>query len=152
MPQASLVDLVEAMADQIRAAMDIATAATDITVQVEPFRVIVPTTPTVDIYPADEFRVTEGAHMGAIAGMYRFTVRARIDTAGGEEQQILLDMLDEMSDYSVAAALADDERLGGLADDLSIESHTGHRQYIDTTEAGAYLGVEWSVLVLRAFS
>lgn len=153
MPQASLLDLVDAMCDQIRDAMDAATAGTDLRIQVEPGRIVNPTPPTIDVFAADDFRGTEGASMGQMSGLYRFIVRARIDTGDYDaSQDILWEMMDDLSAFSVAAALADDERLGGLADDLSIETHSGHRQYVDTTESGAYLGVEWTVAVLRAYS
>lgn len=141
------------MADQIRSAMDAATAGSDLRVQVEPLRVFTPTPPTIDIFPADDFRGVEGASMGMISGLLRFTVRARIDTGDVDaSQEILLDMLDDENALSIAAALMDDNTLGGLADDLSIESQSGHRMFTDTTESGAYLGVELSVIVLRAYS
>lgn len=153
MPTASLVELIEEMADQIRVAMDAATAGTDISVQVEPLRVFTPSPPTIDIFPADEFRALDGAGFGDVYGHHRFTVRARIDTGDADaSQEILVDMMDDESDYCVARALLDEPTLNGLAADLTVESFPGFRQYVDPGEGGAYLGVEWSVLVARAYS
>lgn len=154
MAQSTLIDLIEAMADQIRDALDAAAAGTDLSVQVEPRRVFAPTTPTVDIYPAaDDFRAVEGATMGQVSGVLRLTVRVRIDTGDQDaSQDLLLDMQDDASAWSVAQALYDDATLNGHASDVYVESFSGHRAYEEFGGGGVYLGCEWTVQVWRAFS
>jgi len=150
---APLSDLVAAIADQIRNALDAATTGTDLNFQVEPVRVLKPTPPTIDIYPADEARSDEGAGFGSVSGIYRFIIRARIDTAAPDAgQEILLDLMDDESDYCIAKALYDEPTLGGLATDVNIEAFTGHTIFSDVVGDGVFLGISWTVAVCRAYS
>lgn len=148
MPTASLIDLLDEMADTLR------TAVSDVgfPVQVEPRYVINPTPPTLDIYPADPAREDSSAGFGSIAGEFVFTVRARVSGDQDAEQDLLLAFMDEEDDLSVATALMDDQTLNGLASSVHAEGPTGYRQYVDSRDQGSYLGCEWRVIVLRAFS
>lgn len=139
-----------AMADQIRSVLD---DVTDIAIQVEPKMVLNPSPPTIDIFPGDTARDPETAAMGEIGGGYIFTVRARIHTADHEaSQDILVAFGDDQDDLCVPAALLADATLGGLAADMEVLSETGFSLYPDTSGEAAYLGCQWSFLVLPAYS
>ena len=122
MPAATTQDLLDAMADQIRDALD---DVTDIDVQVEPYYVADPTPPTVDMFPGDVARGTEAAAFG-VKGEFLFTVRARVPGNDAVANQALLNaFLDDIDPLSIALALEDDQTLGGLASDLECIDPTG---------------------------
>jgi hypothetical protein len=153
MATASLRDLLGEMADLLRDACATELAGTGFAIQVEPRRIINPTPPTIDVYPGDPFRDTTAAGFGSTAGRLIVTVRARIDTPDNDAaQDWLIDMMDEANDLGVAATLMADQTLSGLATSVFVEGFTGHRFYEDAAGQGAYLGCEWLVTVLRAYS
>lgn len=122
MPTPTTQDLLDAMADQIRAGL---AATTDIDVQVEPYRVADPSPPTVDMYPGDAARGTEAAAFG-VKGEFLFTVRARVPGNDPAANQALLNaLLDDVDPLSVPLALEDDITLGGLASSLECIDPTG---------------------------
>lgn len=143
-----------AVAEEIVAVLEAAFASvTDVSVQVEPRRVFNPSPPTIDVYPADPFRILEGAGMGDVHGACVFTVRARVHTADTDAgQDVLLAFMDDDDDLCVARALLDEPTLNGYAMDLDVDGPSGYRVYVDPSGDGAYLGVEWQVKVLRALS
>jgi hypothetical protein len=146
MAVASLLEVMDELADQIRAAM---VAVTDVDVQVEPRIVPNPTPPTIDIYPGDPPNDVESAAMADAAGGDFLTVRARVATGDSASQfDLLVNFMDKASDLSVAAAVFEDTELNGLAR-VSVQSTTGLRQYIDPEGQGQFLGCEWTVLALR---
>jgi hypothetical protein len=149
----SLVDIVDQMADQIRSAM--ATAAWDI--QVEPRRLLSPTTPSIDIYRGDPASDSEVSSFGAAAADINegriFNVRLRLAPLDYEAaQDLLLELADPESDFSVVQALYDDATLGGFATDLHLLSETGDTLFTDIDPAKLYIGVVWRFLVLPAYS
>lgn len=142
---ATLPQLADEMADQIRSTVN---AATTLDVQVEPRWVLNPSPPTVDIYPGDIQRDRETAGMGDLDGAYIFTVRARIGTADFDAgYDFLIALLDDEDDLSLAQALYDDPTLGGRAQDLDVRDATGMRAYEHPSGEGAHLGCQWTVLV-----
>lgn len=148
MPSATIIEILDEMAATLR------TAVSDIgfPVQVEPRYVLSPTPPTLDIFPADPSREDTSAGMGEVAGALLFTVRARVSGDQDAEQDLLLALIDEEDDLSVAAALMDDQTLNGLASSVYVQGPSGYRHYVDAGSEGAYLGCEWHVTVLRAHS
>lgn len=141
------------MADELRNAGTAALAGTGFALQVEPRRIINPSPPTIDIYPGDPFRDTVGAGFGDMAGRLLVTVRARIDTPDNDAaQDWLVDMMDEEHDLSVAATLMDDQTLNGHVSSVHVTGFTGQRFYDDLGHGGAFLGCEWLVVLLRAYS
>ena len=149
MAQAGLIEIMDEVADQIRAAM---AAVTDVDVQVEPRLLVNPTPPAIDIYPADtpRDRETAGFAAGDDDGYY-LTVRARVQTADNEAgQNLLLAFFDPTNTLSIGQALYDDPTLNGYASDLDIAGQTGYALY--PTEEGTLLGCQLNVRVIPANS
>ena len=93
MARATMAEIMEAMADQIREAL---LSVTDVAVQVEPRMVLNPSPPTIDIYPGDDSRDPSSAGFDDVAGGYFFTVRARVSTADETAgQDLLLAFMDD---------------------------------------------------------
>lgn len=141
-------DLLDAMADQIRDALQSALASSNITVQVHPRMLSACTPPTVDMYPGDLSRGTDARAFG-IRGEHLFTVRCRVDENDAEaNQDLLLNFMDDINPLSVAGALLDEPTLGGVASDVSVDesSVTGFALY------GDLVGFQFTAAVIRADS
>lgn len=143
------VHLLDAMADQIRTAVE---AVTDVAVQVEPRMVAAPTPPTIDMYPGDSSREGESAAFDDLNGAFLFTVRARVSMNDADAQQdLLLGFMDDVNPLSLALALTDDKTLGGLANTLDCVDPTGYTLY--PYGAGeTLLGFQFTCRVLRGNS
>jgi hypothetical protein len=144
---ASLVEIVEALADQINAevaAQDLAGEA----LQVWPYLVLNPTPPCVDIYPADPF--SEQNSYGPLDERdVWFTVRARVAPADVDaSQQLLYQLMDSRADTSVMAAILADRTLGGRISDLSPAGPTGIIVYTPIQNEGYLVGCEWRTRVI----
>lgn len=116
--------------------------------QVEPRMVIAPSELCIDVYPGTPFYNEIAFGHGAFE--VRFTVRARLTTADSEgAQNVLLDLLDPRSAYSVVATLSSNQALAGNADSITFEGDgtTGFQIYEDAGGQGSYLGCQWSLLV-----
>ena len=113
-----------------------------------------PTPPSIDIYPGDPFRDTPTAGFQEVGGELLFTVRARVTTVDNiAGQDLLLRLMDDEDDISVAGTLMEDQTLNGLASSVFVESQTGYTRYLEGgTESGGLLGCEWRVRVLRVTS
>ena len=150
MATATMAEIMGEMADQIRAAV---VAVTDVDVQVEPRMVLNPTPPTIDIYPGDDARDPSSAGFDDVAGGYFFTVRARVSTADADAgQDLLLAFMDDTDDLCLAVALLDEPTLNGYASSLDVRSVTGYRLFEHPSGEGAYLGFQFTTLVLPAES
>jgi hypothetical protein len=140
-------DILDAMADQIRAAV---VAVTDIDVQVEPRMVNSPTPPTIDMYPGDTSRGTESAAFG-LEGEFLFTVRARVSGNDVDAQQdLLLAFMDDVNALSIPMALLEDTTLGGLVADLSVRDPTGFVLYPYGEQS--LVGFQFTCVVIRGDS
>jgi hypothetical protein len=144
---AGLMEIMDEMADQLRAAM---VQVTDVAVQVEPRMILNPTPPAIDIYPAASPRDRETAAYSDVDDEgYFIIVRARNTTADHTAgQDLLLSFIDPTNTLSVGQALYDEPSLNGYASDLDIVASTGFQIY--PTEEGMLLGCEWTVRVLPA--
>lgn len=144
---ATLAQLMDALANQIRSVVD---DVTDIAVQVEPRWVVNPTPPCIDIFPADPSADPELRAFTELMGEPLFTVRARVDMADTDAgQNLLLAFMDETDPLSIAAAIEEDDTLAGLATSVDVRSRSG---YVRVVEGGDYLGCLWQVVVTRATS
>jgi hypothetical protein len=147
MPAAENAEILDAMADQIRAAV---VAVTDIDVQVEPRRVTTASPPTIDMYPGDLSRGTEALAFG-LNGELLFTVRARVNENDNyANQDLLLAFMDDINPLSIAKALVDDPTLGGLASSLDCVDPTGFVTYLSGEQE--LLGFQFQCKVIRAES
>jgi hypothetical protein len=106
----------------------------------------------IDVYPADPFRTPDAAGFGDITGAVNWVVRARIAGDRDAEQDLLLLLMDEESDFAIATALMDDQTLNGLASSVEVDGPSGYTLYADGPGDSFRLGVEWRVTVLRAYS
>lgn len=113
-----------------------------------------PTPPSIDIYPGDPFRDTTTAGFQETGGELLFTVRARVTTIDNTAgQNLLLRLMDDADDISIAGTLMDDQTLNGLASSVYVEGNTGYTRYLDGgADSGGLLGCEWRVRVLRVTS
>lgn len=152
---APLGDLLDAFADVLLAAVAPA-MPTEVEFQVTGRRNFNPTPPSIDIYPGDPFRDATDATAGfsETGGMLYLTVRARVTTVDNQAgQDLLLRLMDDEDDISVAANLMDDQQLGGFVSSVYVDGNSGYIQYIEGgTEGGALLGCEWRVRVFRVLS
>ena len=149
MPTATRQELLDAMADQIRAVL---VTVTDIDVQVEPYQIADPTPPTVDMWPGDSARGSESQAFGA-DGEFLFTVRARVPGNDPVVNQALLNaLMDDVDPLSIGDALYDEPTLGGIAASLDIpmESVTGLILY--QYGADVLPGRQFTCRVIRADS
>jgi len=147
---AGLQDIITAAADQIR---DTLVTANQLDVQVEPRWILAPTPLAIDVIPGTVGRDPETAAFGDIAGGYFLTVRARINTpAFDESYDILLALMDDNNDLSLAAAVADDETLNGYATSIDLRDFSGLQAYERVDGSGADLGFQFTVLALPAQS
>lgn len=140
------------MADAIRTAV----ADVGVAVQVEGRLLPEPAhTPCVDIYPGlDPFydSSTAGFVVDGDEGALRFTVRCRVQpTDHAENQDILLELMDDQTDASIANALLDDITINGTVSDVHLESVSGY-VLIPSASGEAYIGCLWRFLVVRGTS
>jgi hypothetical protein len=144
---ATLAEIMDALADQIR---DVLADVTDVAVQVEPRWVTNPTPPCIDIYPADPSTDQDLRAFGELMGGELLTVRARVDMADSTAgQDLLLALMDDEDPLSVAAAINEDDTLGGLASTLDVRSRSGYVRFL---ESGEHMGCVWGVVVVKARS
>lgn len=144
-----LRSIVDEMADQIR---DTLQAVNTIEVQVEPRMVLNPSPLTIDIYPGDPARDAVTAAFDDDGG-YLLTVRSRINTPDFDSAyDVLLSLMDDEDSLCLAQALLDDPTLNGHASDVDVRDHTGLRAYETPSGEGAYLGFQFTAIVLPARS
>ena len=147
---ATLAQIMDELAVVIREAV---AAVTDIDVQVDPRGFRAPSTPCIDMYPADPSDDQQYAAFGDLAGGELITVRARVSTADAEAgEDLLLAFMDDEDPLSIWAALEEDPTLNGLANDVNVLNRSGYRDFPDLGGEGSFLGCLWTVVVLRAQS
>lgn len=139
------MQLLDAIAEQIRGALENA----DVDVQVEPRMVAIPSTVCVDMYPgAPAARDPETAGFGDIGGGHFLTVRARINTPDSyAAQDVLLRMMQDDGDMSLAAALWEDITLGDVAAQVDVQNITGYTLY-PLPDGTPLLGFQLDLLVI----
>lgn len=139
--------ILAAVAEQIEAAL----APELHELQVQPYWIINPTPPAIDVYPSPDQSSEQNAFGYEQRDLF-LTIRARVtpaDSVAG--QQLLVDMLDPRSDVSVIGALALDASFGGVAADSAIAdgSPSGFIPYAENGVAGGFLlGAEWRLRVV----
>jgi hypothetical protein len=150
-----LGDLLEELAVVLRSV--VGPAVSEVEVQVTSRRNFNPTPPSIDIYPGDPFRDNTSASTAGfqeIGGELALTVRARVSTVDNNAgQDLLLRLMDDEDDISVAAALMEDQTLGGLTGSIIVDGNSGYIAYLEPGQEGAaLLGCEWRVRLLRTLS
>jgi hypothetical protein len=119
-------------------------------VQVLPRRMGNPTPPSIDMWPGNggEMRDYASAGFQTVGGALLFTVRARVAAADSEAQQELLySFCDDDDPLCVAAALMDDQTLGGYAASVDVRGPSEPTIYQDVIGDPPLLGAQWRVLV-----
>jgi hypothetical protein len=139
---AALLDILDGLAAALEPLKDQIT-----NLQIEPRLNLNPTAPSLDMYPGSPF--AEGLSFNPEAGDYRFIVRARVETADMDSGfSTLMRLMDHMTATSVAAALEDDETLGGTVDSLAVTQPAALNFYAHPSGQGSLLGTEWEVRVI----
>jgi hypothetical protein len=145
----TLAEILEQMAVKVREVTD---TITDVDIQVESGIVINPTAPCIDIYPADPSMDPSVGGFGDIDGAESITVRARVSTADSDAgQELLLAFMDDEDELSLAAALADDPTLNGMAD-LSYQGRGGYALFPTPQGDGALLGCLFTFTAIKMYS
>jgi hypothetical protein len=143
------------IADQLRDAYETLAATTpEWALQVEPEYVLSPTPPTLDVFQGrTPARDLETAGFGELAGGYNFTLRARVGTSDQDAGQELLDELaDDASQWSILGVLEDDPTFGGYATGFDAIEFSGIQGYPDGSGTVAWIGFEIQILVIAAQS
>lgn len=143
MPDATLLEVCQALADQIED--ELTDAIPDL--QVKGTLILAPTPPAVDIYPADPFQ--EQISFGQASNIVYLAVRARVNTPDNEgAQELLLSMMDPRAATSVAAAVYEDTTLNGTVEQAIVSAGpSDYGIFPDPSGQGAYLGCFWTVRV-----
>jgi len=141
---AALAAILDELANAVRAAL-----ADDWDFQVEPWMVVNPTPPTIDIFPGEPPTDEDYAAFGDLEGPRTFTVRARVGTADTDAgRDVLLSLMDVQDDHSIVRALEDDQTLNGLATQVDVRGGLSLAAYLTPDGIASLLGVQWTVLVL----
>lgn len=137
----------EAMAEQIQGVLCGTANPVIEWLQVVPDMELNPTTPSIDIYPGEDFAVYLG--YGTANVEYTFVVRARVSTADSTAgKALLLSMMDRRDETSVALAILSDDSLGGVVDRVDVVSQTGYGMFANPDPQGdSLLGSTWTVRV-----
>ena len=136
----------EDIAAAIAAALAPVAATVGESLVVEPWFVLNPAAPTIEIYPGDPF--SEDLGFGDGASLF-WTVRARIHTVEHlGAQSVLLALMEPSGDTSVEAALTADQTLGGVVGSLGVEGPSAYTEFFDQASQTRLLGVTWRVQVL----
>ena len=148
----TILEIMDEMADTIRSAV----TGLGVEVQVEGRLNPEPShTPSIDIYPGlDPLYDSSTAGFVDIGdeGALRFTVRCRVQpTDHAENQDILLELMDDQTDASIANALLDDMTINGTVSDVHLESVSGY-VLIPSASGEAYIGCLWRFMVVRGHS
>ena len=138
-----LVAIREGIADALNAIPEL---------QASPYMLSNPTPPSAHVFP-DE--VDYDQTMGRGHDDWFMTVQAFVGMITDIGAQKRLDlMLNPAGAYSVKAAIEADSTLGGVVDDVQVQSCTGYRVYArSVTISGSgdpVLGAEWRVWILAA--
>jgi hypothetical protein len=150
MAVASLSEIMDALADQIRSVL---VNVTDVDIQVEPRLIVSPSPPTIDIFPGDIPREPNTAGFDDLAGAYVLTVRARVATGDNEAgQDLLIAFMDDLNDLSVAQAIMDEPTLNGNAGDTYVREPSGFRVYPTPSGDGQLIGCQWDAVIFRGES
>lgn len=143
----SVLEIQDALADQIRTSLG--TADPSLEVQVEPRMVVQPSALCIDIYPATPFQEKDAFGDEWVG---RFVIRARITTAEHEAaQDVLLNMLDPLSATSILGALKANRTLTGKVDYVTPDEDatSGFQIFEDSGGVGNFMGCQWTVRVSR---
>jgi hypothetical protein len=148
MPTATLAEIMDALADQIRSVID---DVTDVDVQVEPRMILNPTPPCIDMYTADPSEDSELRAFGDSVGGELITVRVRVGTADhAAGQDLLLALMDDQDPLSLVEAMNENDTLDGLASSVYPRERSGYITFIDSASDAALLGATWQVVVIKA--
>lgn len=145
--------LVEVL-DEMQSVIETAYSGGDLDIQVARRFMLTPTPPCIDLYPGDPSREDSTANFDDELGNpgYLITVRTRIATGDYDAAyDWLLETMDDESDLCLPLLFVD-ESLNGHAMQVDIRNASGLRAYEDVSGNGAYLGWQFTALVMAAKS
>lgn len=148
MADPSLLEIMQALADQIEGKLAATLNPLIDRLQVNPVLTWNPSPPAIDIYPADPFQEQIGYGKGN--KLLFLTVRARVNTPDHEgAQELLLSMMDPKSATSMEQAILFDETLSGKVSQATVsEGPSDYGAFADPGGGGALLGCTWTVRVI----
>ncbi len=151
MTDATLLEIMDALADQIRDTLAGTASPVIDELQVSPRLVITPSASAeIDIYPRDPFQ-TQTAFRQTSRELF-FTVRARVSTADHVAgQDLLLLMMDTRAPESVEQAIVGDRDLGGKVAWVAMAADdpvSGFTVYADAAGDTNWLGCEWRARIV----
>lgn len=152
MAAATLEQIVDATADQIRAFL---AAVTDITIHVETGFFRSAEMPAVNVYPGPPAggAGTSLAAYGDLYGGRPLLIRAVVSPADIEAGESLLwALMDDVGDLSLIRALDNDPSLGGAAFDLSWGEWSELRDFSPPDQEGRYVGAVLPIVIAKAHS
>lgn len=116
-------------------------------IKVTPYQLASPTPPTIQVFPS---RVEYDIANSRGGDVLMFDIQAFVAINFDKAAQIRLDqLLDDSGTYSVKAVVEADCQLGGIVDDLRVESNEGY-QVFALAGRGPVLGSTWSVMILTS--
>lgn len=149
-----LRDILDELANAIRADIGSVLAADGIDATIEPRFVLSPSEGIcIDVFPGAPPRDSGYAAFGDVSGAYVVTVRARVTVNDYVEMQdILADMIDDQHALSVAACVVADQSLDGWTTQVFVDPD-GFSGLQDFSLPGVPLvGCTWRLLVAAALS
>ena len=144
---ATLVEIQEALADQIYDEL-CGTANMPITnLQTSGLMLHSPTPPAIDIYQDETPRDAIGFGRGNL--MYMLAVRARVTTVDNPAgQRLLISMMDATAETSVSQAITADRTLGGVVRRTEVTNQSAMGTWPAIGTDGGLLGCTWTVRVI----
>lgn len=148
-----LVDIMDAIADQIDDTLTPLLSSQGVDLQVESGRLIIVNPPAVDVFPGavareGETRMFADDHDG---GGYLFTVRTRFQTNDYDSnKRLMYEMMDDESPLSLAQAIVDGGSLDGQVASLDCFDPSGEQAYAEF--GNDHIGFQFTVRALAAHS
>ena len=147
---ATLAEIMDALADQIRDAME---DVTDLDVQVEPRMYVQPDPTCIDMYPTDPSNDPDLRAFSQLHGGELITVRARFSTADHDSgQDLLLALMDDTDELSLEQAVHSRPDAWRARVRPGLPGAFGYITFIDSASDAALLGATWTVVVIKARS
>lgn len=152
MNPATLAELLDAIADQLRTVL--ITAAPELGFHIEAGLFRSAEMPAINIYPTSRALTQDFAAFGDLYGGWPVAIRAAVSPADIEAgEDLLWALMDDSTDpLSIILALDSDHTLGGVADDVAWGDWAGYQDFGPPDVAGTYVGSTLPLLVVKARS
>lgn len=138
--------MLDDVAAAIAAALDDVADAVGNNLVVEPWFVLSPAAPTIDIYPGDQ--PDEDVGFGQ-DDWFVWEIRARVHTVEHfGAQGVLLALMEPWGDTSVRDALLSDQTLGGTVQTANLSHPSRYTVFVDQAGVSQQLGITWRLTTI----